>query len=70
MKWWRCVWPYGAGGELASVEVVDPPEGASEACFTVPQGKGEVAGGHGCFVEAESIDGAIARVRAMHGASH
>lgn len=70
---WRCVW---MGGSLISVEVVSPPIQAEQSlaagvaldvvraalrrCVDVEVGK------HACFVEAATIDLAIAQARALH----
>jgi hypothetical protein len=56
MKWWRCLW---IAGEISSLERVDPPKGASEACFDIPNG-------HGCFLRAQKIDGALEQARTKH----
>jgi hypothetical protein len=57
MKWWRCLW---IAGEIASLELVDPPKGAEEGCFdTQPNG-------HGCFMREKKIEDALARARAKH----
>ncbi len=74
LKWWRCLWPDSLGhpqldDELCSVEVVKaPPEG--QTCFHITDPRmtfqGHV-GGHGCIVQAKTIEEAIAAAYELHG---
>jgi len=57
VKWWRCLW---IAGEISSLERVDPPAGAEEACFNTPPN------GHGCYMQGQKIDEVLTRARAHH----
>ena len=58
--WWRCL---RIEGVMSSVERVDPPPGAKEVCFDTVKGG---VSGHACFLQADTIEQALARSRGLH----